>query len=117
MKEFNLQVGSDYFSGNSYCICRNSNAYSFFDSEFHGFSYDSAGNILLPNDFIEKKKKNAIQNIFQSVKEQLTRKDSSIAIPMGTDEYSFFATEYRFSKDTNHNIIVPEDEHIQVKSR
>ena len=119
MQDFNLQVGSDYFLESSYRICRTSDAYSFFNTEFHELAYDLNGNILLPNDFRNpsKEKKNAIQSVFESIKEQLTRKDSSIAIPMGRDEYSFFATEYRLSKDANQNIIVPEDEHTQIKSR
>lgn len=98
-----------------YLISRSSHSYEFFHSEFKTLSYDADGNILL--NYAEKEKKSVIKNILISIKEHLLSRDKSLGIPIGSQEYTFFATEYRnqLATDNKHNIIVPEEEYPKIK--
>jgi len=101
---------------NTCSIPRSSNSYEFFHSEFKNLPKDLEGNILLTYE-LKKEDKSILKDILISIKEHLSTTDKSVGIPFGSEEYSFFVTEYNdhLSKDANHNIIVPEEIHQKIK--
>lgn len=105
------------YLGNTYIIPRSSTSYKYFHSEFKTLSHDLEGNILFVHEQ-KVSKKNSMKDVLLSIKEHLlSSNDNAIGIPIGSSEYTFFKTEYpnQFIEDTQHNIIVPGEEHPKVK--
>ena len=119
MKNLHIYSSGIELQQTTYCISRFSHAYSFFNSEFHGLSRDLEGNIILPLHMVEEKKEkdNKKQSIKQFLKDHFTDHAEAFAVPMSSEEYQFFASEYRLSEDTKHNIIVPLEEHPNSRRR
>lgn len=111
MKSFHLYGASKILQECTYNISRDCNAYSFFDTEFHNLPHDLDGSIMLPFDLEEHNRKNRAQQIREFLKEHFAKNGEAVGIPMGSDEYAYFTSEYHnLSEDYHHNIIVPVEE-------
>ncbi len=118
MNNFNLMTDVERFTVDTFLVTRASSSYEFFHSEFISLPYDNKGNILMSYP-TEKVPEKGIKKVLNSIKNRLQgNEDKSIGIPVGTEGYYFFNSEYsQLSRDAKQNIIVPEDIYTKIKRK
>ena len=114
MKKFEVLADKNRFIVDTFLVTRASSSFEFFHSEFKSLPFDLNGNILMSYQKEDDSKK-GLKNLLISIRECLAgNQDKSIGVPIGTEGYYYFNSEYsNLSRDAKQNIIVPED--IQVK--
>lgn len=117
MKNFNLQVSQNRLYEDTFFISRANHSYAFFSTEYRSLPLDSEGNILLR--FPSEKGTNFFNKILNSIKDYILNDDKSVGIPVGSEEYSYFQSEFnsRFPEDIHHNLIISEEEYPKVKTK
>lgn len=117
MKNFNLQVSQNRLYEDTFFVSRANHSYPFFSTEYRSLPLDSEGNILLR--FPAEKETSIFNRIFNSIKERILNNDKSVGIPVGSEEYSYFQSEFnsRFPEDIHHNLIISEEEFPKVMTK
>ena len=117
MKNFNLNVSYNQLYEDTFYISRANHSYAFFSTEYKSLSKDSEGNILL--SCLVKKETSIFNKIIDSIKEHILKDDKSVGIAIGSEEYSYFLSEFNghLPEDINHNLIISEDEYPKIKTK
>ena len=103
MISFNLHIASEMMRNQNYSLHRSSGIYCYLKNEYRGMNEDGYAYVLSNGEPRKSFLKSAI--------EKMPRKDASVKIKMGSEEHTFFETEYNhlLAKDNDSNIIIPED--------
>lgn len=120
MKNFKLHSRLDELPDCAYRVSRSCNAYSFFQCEYKILPEDAEGNLIVPSPQpTPREGTRFLGGIVNRLKSYVFREDTSIVIPLGSREYTYFASEFQrtMSEDDRHNIYIAQEEAPKTKRK